>query len=314
MRAHRPSFRPRRYRHDCFAGKWQQTAWRKTAPPGRQRGVSLFIVLLILLLSLILVLGGLAVATLNESLVGNQSDAQRAYGAAQALIDTAKLDILLNGRNCNAASLGGSGTNPTPPLASPGSPAQSCTLRFPQGISDYPALQSQIGGSNCGSGNLQGVCISNGPDDPAFAVNATAIGVTPQETWDAGAYYGLFAPSSTTSYDNSAKAGINSAFSLTLLSGKTTSKGRYWIEVFEINCSPSSPSSPSSSNDCGNSSGSAGNINFTAITGHQSDTTPISTYPFVFRITAMAYGIKSGTVSVLRTYYVPYVNNSGGFG
>jgi hypothetical protein len=42
--------------------------------------------------------------------------AQRGITLIEALIDAAKLDILLNGRNCNAAGVGSSGTNPTPPL------------------------------------------------------------------------------------------------------------------------------------------------------------------------------------------------------
>jgi type IV pilus assembly protein PilX len=66
--------------------------------PRHQRGVSLFIVMVILLLSLLVVLGALNMTNLNEAIVGNQSDAQRAYGAAEALLDAARLDIRLNGR------------------------------------------------------------------------------------------------------------------------------------------------------------------------------------------------------------------------
>ena len=70
------------------------TAFTRHLPPrrrglSRQRGVSLFIVMIILLLTLVLVMGGLAMTNLNESIVGNQSDAQRTYGAAQALIAAA---------------------------------------------------------------------------------------------------------------------------------------------------------------------------------------------------------------------------------
>jgi type IV pilus assembly protein PilX len=58
-----------------------------------QRGVSLIIVLVIMLLSSLMVLGGSRVANLNEMLAGSDSDQQRAFEAAQILLKDAELDI-----------------------------------------------------------------------------------------------------------------------------------------------------------------------------------------------------------------------------
>ena len=66
-----------------------------------QKGVSLVIVLLLMMLSSLLVLGGSRVANLNEYLAGNDSDAQRALEAAQIMLRDAELDIQ-DDRRCGA--------------------------------------------------------------------------------------------------------------------------------------------------------------------------------------------------------------------
>lgn len=62
-------------------------------PFTRQRGVSLLIVLVMMLLSTLLVLGSSRVAHLSEFMAGNDTDAQRALEAAQMLLRDAELDI-----------------------------------------------------------------------------------------------------------------------------------------------------------------------------------------------------------------------------
>lgn len=59
----------------------------------RQRGVSLITVLVMMMLSLLLALGGSRVSLLNERLSGNSTDYQRAYEAAEALLVDARLDV-----------------------------------------------------------------------------------------------------------------------------------------------------------------------------------------------------------------------------
>jgi type IV pilus assembly protein PilX len=287
----------------------------------RQRGVSLFIVLVVLLMVLILVLGGLMVTNMNESIVGNQADARRTYGAAEALVDAAQRDIRLNGRYCGSPQTGGTSTLPfgqsgtnywftpsTPAMVSPtagptapafGSIPVACTLRFPSAVGDYITMRSNNmpGLGNCGPSTspFAGVCISNGPTDPNFlsnTVNTTGpTGVTGTEQWNSGgtnnsATYTQFvaavdgAGTTGTAYGGAAQVG-----SVNLSQGI---KGVYWVEVFQYT---------SSCPTCLHSSASGG-------------PTPDPTYPFVFRITALAQGLKGDTASLLRTYYVPYPSTS----
>lgn len=64
-----------------------------------QQGVSLIIVMVIMLLSTLLVLGGSRVANLNELLAGSEGDQQRAFEAAQMLLKDAELDIQATNTN-----------------------------------------------------------------------------------------------------------------------------------------------------------------------------------------------------------------------
>lgn len=66
-----------------------------TFPGGmqRQRGTSLLVVMVALVLGSLLVVSSARVAWLNEKLVGNQSDHQRAIAAAEALLRDAESDI-----------------------------------------------------------------------------------------------------------------------------------------------------------------------------------------------------------------------------
>ncbi|MGJ7531910.1 MULTISPECIES: pilus assembly PilX family protein [unclassified Variovorax] len=61
--------------------------------PLAQRGFSLFIVMIMLLLSALLVVGGARMAQLLESVAGNQREHQRAFEAAEAALLDAERDI-----------------------------------------------------------------------------------------------------------------------------------------------------------------------------------------------------------------------------
>lgn len=73
---------------------------------GKQRGVALVTVLVMMLLSLMLVMGGSRVGLLNERLSGNSTDYQRAFEAAEAVIADAKLDLSCAGGRCGARAVG----------------------------------------------------------------------------------------------------------------------------------------------------------------------------------------------------------------
>jgi type IV pilus assembly protein PilX len=248
----------------------------------RQRGVSLFIVMVILLLSLLIVLGALAAASLNESIVGNQSDAQRAYGAAEALLDAARLDILFNGRYCVASGQGLQGTNSNFPGA-------TCISRYP---SDMNGTLPPIAMDSCSSQYpYMGICLSQSPSDKLFntgnidqkmAVQDKNSSPTAQ-MWQNGTLNGV-------SYNNPY---IKAVQGDAVYSGNTslTAKnegvgGVYWVEVF--------PAGPTAM---------APNPNLLTL---NVPPLPDSKYPYIFRITAMARGLKSNTISLLRVYYIPY--------
>ena len=59
----------------------------------KQRGISLYVVIVLVLLSTLLALWASRTALFNEMIVGNDADYQRAFEAAQAMIQDAELDI-----------------------------------------------------------------------------------------------------------------------------------------------------------------------------------------------------------------------------
>ena len=61
--------------------------------PQIQRGISLFVVIVIVMLSALLAMWGSRTSLFNEMIVGNDADYQRAFEAAQALIQDAEFDI-----------------------------------------------------------------------------------------------------------------------------------------------------------------------------------------------------------------------------
>ena len=62
-------------------------------PKQSQRGISLFVVIVFVMLSMLLALWASRTSLFNEMVVGNDADYQRAFEAAQALLQDAELDI-----------------------------------------------------------------------------------------------------------------------------------------------------------------------------------------------------------------------------
>ena len=72
----------------------------------RQRGVALFVVIVFVMLSMLLALWASRTSLFSEMVVGNDADYQRAFEAAQALLQDAELDIRgenPDGSPCTAA-------------------------------------------------------------------------------------------------------------------------------------------------------------------------------------------------------------------
>ncbi|WP_231403369.1 PilX N-terminal domain-containing pilus assembly protein [Diaphorobacter sp. JS3051] len=73
--------------------------------PRRQRGVALFVVIVFVMLSMLLALWASRTSLFNEMVVSNDADYQRAFEAAQALLQDAELDIrgeMADGSPCSA--------------------------------------------------------------------------------------------------------------------------------------------------------------------------------------------------------------------
>ncbi len=69
------------------------SAHRSAAVGRRQRGISLLVVMIVVLLSSLLALWAFRSALVNEAIVGNDADYQRAFEAAQAMVQDAESDI-----------------------------------------------------------------------------------------------------------------------------------------------------------------------------------------------------------------------------
>ena len=58
-----------------------------------QQGIALYVIIVLVLLSMLLALWASRTALFNELIVGNNADYQRAYEAAEAMLEDAKNDI-----------------------------------------------------------------------------------------------------------------------------------------------------------------------------------------------------------------------------
>lgn len=86
--------------------QWSQRLGSRR-PRSAQRGISLLIVIVFVLLSMLLALWASRTSLLNEMVVGNDADYQRAFQAAQALLQDAELDI--RGENADGSPCSGGG-------------------------------------------------------------------------------------------------------------------------------------------------------------------------------------------------------------
>lgn len=74
----------------------------------RERGMSLLIVIVIVLLTMLMAVWGARTALFNELIVGNDADYQRTFEAAQAMLQDAELDILGQAADGSACQTSGS--------------------------------------------------------------------------------------------------------------------------------------------------------------------------------------------------------------
>lgn len=255
---------------------------RRTNPfHHRQRGIALFVVIVFVLLSMLLALWASRTALFNELVVGNDADYQRAFEAAQALLQDAELDIRGEGAN-GAACI---------PIGGLGDVCRDTTIdkipQEPAGVSD---LLSTLANEPTLCRN--GLCAKRAGRQDFWNYTSTTspapTGLQPGEvridqmaTAGIGARYGQFTGATINPNSNP------------ILADQTADNrgGWYWIEVL--------PYDESSKN--------AG-----VITGGNTNLLPLHLTPnVVYRITAVAYGRKTNlagdpvTMVVLQQAYAP---------
>jgi len=248
-----------------------------------QQGIALFVVIVFVLLSMLLALWASRTSLFNELIISNDADYQRAFEAAQIILQDAELDIRgenADGSFCNPVSTDGNICRRTTPE------------KFPLEAQEVGVLLSDLLTITNGPRCKNGICtkrtdIGTLKDKQDFWNNTDATkGITLAQMTGThaggvpvGARYGQF---------TGAGIGSDSAPANVILRDRSAAnKGAwYWIEVLPYD----------------ESNKSSGLIN----TG---TTSPLNILPLnltpniVYRITALAFGRKNNTMVVIQQTY-----------
>lgn len=235
---------------------------------GGQRGISLFIVIVIVMLSMLLALWASRTSLFNEMIVGNDADYQRAFEAAQALVQDAELDIRgenADGKPCTPSS-----------DSSKGDICRRTTVdKIPLETQEVGPLLADLDEqtSKCRNGLCTKIIGKQDFWNNTTAANGITLAQMTANT--VGARYGRY---------TGADVGSSSAPANPILADTSAANrgGWYWIEVLPYS----------------DSSKSAG-----LITGSDKLLTLNLLPNVVYRITALAYGRKPNTVVVLQQTY-----------
>lgn len=226
----------------------------------QQKGISLFVVIIIVLLSTLLSLWASRSALFNEMIVGNDADYQRAFEAAQALIQDAEFDIKGIKPDGNAC---------TPVGGAPAVcrvPDASNTVWFPNEDKETTELFHNL--STAATGCVNGICLKRTGNQDFWADSATLTSMLPS-----GARYGQ--------YTGAPKGTLSNPILNDVSAGRG---GWYWVEVMRYD--------PTAGNTAIITSGSNTNM-------------PLNIIPkVVYRITAVARGLKPSTQVVLQSTFV----------
>lgn len=231
----------------------------------RQRGISLFIVIVIVMLSGLLALWGSRTALFNEMIVGNDADYQRAFEAAQALIQDAEFDI--RGERPDGTACVPDGAKPEICRVSD---ATANKVWIPTEDKEIGDILSTLDATTTKC--INGICLKRTGkqdfwNDPTTMSSMMAAGV--------GARYGQFTAAEVGDKSNPILK-INS-------SAKPTEGGWYWIEIMPYD------------NNAGN----------TGLITNGSNNLSLNLLPsLAYRITAVAHGLKPSTRVVLQSTFV----------
>jgi type IV pilus assembly protein PilX len=216
----------------------------------RQRGISLFVVMVMVLLTTLLVMGASRTALLNEMVTGNDSDYQRALEAAHAMVRDAEMDIK------------GEHPDGTPCVGGCRARGADASATF------YPTSDSQLQDLRAALAAITpscaaGICV---PDNvhPRFWGAKANLEAMKKSASAYGAYTGAKA----------AETGNP------LLVSGAEQRAWYWVELLPYDMTA-------------------------ALTGGSAEAfAPDNDTPYIYRITAVAQGLKPGTQAVVRTILV----------
>lgn len=247
----------------------------------RQQGVALFVVIVFVMLSMLLALWASRTSLFNEMVVGNDADYQRAFEAAQTLLQDAELDIRRE--------------NPD------GSPCTAATCRdkvsgatlIPLATSEVTPLLADLDAQTTKC--LTGLCAKRTGRQDFWKYTSTTSPVPsslqPGEVMledmtkpGIGARYGQYTGATQGSTSSPANPILQWK-----LDGSTPDNqgGWYWIEVL--------PYDESSKNS---------GLIVKPVAAANSSLLRLNLTPnVVYRITALAYGRKPGTMAVLQQTY-----------
>ena len=240
----------------------------------RQRGVALFVVIVFVMLSMLLALWASRTSLFNEMLVGNDADYQRAFEAAQALLQDAELDIRgenADGSVCTAA-------NCREKIAA--------APKIPLEAQEVTPLLAELDTKTATAKCSYGLCTKRlGRQDfwnkkDNTGLEAGEFSLLQMATANVGARYGQF---------SGATLGDSSKPANPILADRSAANrgGWYWIEVMRYD-----ESSKNSGLIVGGSGAAANNL------------LTLNLKPnVVYRITAVAYGRKGSTMAVLQQTY-----------
>ena len=247
-------------------------------PLRRQRGVALFVVLVFVMLSMLLALWASRTSLFNELVVGNDADYQRAFEAAQALMQDAELDI--RGENADGSVCTVDGSN--------GDICRRTTIdKIPLEAKDLGELLAELENTAAAPTHCRnGLCAKRlGRQDFWNTTASTALqpgefSLPQMAAAGVGARYGQ--------YTGAGIGASTSANPILADRGANDRGGWYWIEVL-----PYDESSKTSALVI-DASGGTGKL------------LPLNLTPsVVYRITALAYGRKANSMVVLQETYAP---------
>jgi type IV pilus assembly protein PilX len=221
----------------------------------RQQGISLFIVMVVLLLSMLLVLWSSRTALFNELLTSTDSDYQRALEAAQAMVRDAEFDI--QGQKPDGSACSGSFCR------APVIDASQGQAFYPENASDLHDLDAALAARNpsCAAG----ICTATN-----FAADFWTTAAALNAMKASAATYGQYTGAQTGDIGNP----------LLRAHTGTAAKAWYWVEVLPYDIASAISAGPAQA------------------------FAPDSTQPSIYRITAIAQGLKPGTQAVLQSVFV----------